>query len=372
MKIGLNATCLNNRPSGAKQRFVGIYGELFKRLPEAEFIVYEPADCKLGSWFDGSPNLSFRRTPLPSEGRIRKFLGGLGYWSAALSKEEFDIFENFSQPLVKAPSGKTLLTIHDVRRIHSDWSGWERMAYKATLARDLLVADHVITVSQAMKKEILDFDPGASISVIYNGLEASEFNAVTHADMQATRQKYKLPMEFLLAVGHHEKRKNYLRLINSIARLRDRGSAPSLVIVGNDSGEGSEIAKLIASENLSGHVKILSGLSDLEVRCAFKLCSLHVFSSSYEGFGIPILEAMAAGSPMVLSDIPVFREITQNQCVYFSHNDPDAIALAIEKVLASSSESKRQIKFGYERVKQFNFTSLAEQLANLYKTLASR
>jgi glycosyltransferase involved in cell wall biosynthesis len=372
LKIGLNATCLNERPSGAKQRFVGIYGELFKLLPEVEFVIYEPADCQVGSWFVGTPNVSVRRTPLPSQGRIWKILGGLGYWPTAFSKEQFDIFENFSQPLVKSPTGSTLLTVHDVRRIHSDGIGWERMVYKAALARDLRVADHVITVSHSMKNEILDFFPSSSISVIYNGLESCQFDAVTEADLLATRQKYKLPKDFVLAVGHHEKRKNYIRLVDAIERLRDQGVACSLVIVGNESGQGVAIAERIRSANISDQVKILSGLSDLEVRCAFKLCNLHVFPSSYEGFGIPILEAMAVGSPMVLSDIPVFREITQNQGVYFSHNDSDEIALAIDKVLTSTSERERQIKYGYERVQEFNFKSLAGQLANLYKTLSSK
>lgn len=369
MKIGLNATCLNERPSGAKQRFVGIYRELVKRLPEAEFVVYEPSDCHVGSWFDGAPNVSARRTPLPSEGRVRKFVGGLGYWPTALSKEKFDLFEGFNQPLVKAPTGRTLLTIHDVRRVHQDWSGWERMVYSVALEKDLRAADHVITVSQAMKEEILGFFPGISISVIYNGLEAREFDAVTEADLQAARQKYKLPKKFLLAVGHHERRKNYLRLIDTMARLRDRGSTCSLVIVGNDSGEGKAIEERVQSANLSGHVKIFSGLSDLEVRCAYKLCSLFVFPSSYEGFGIPILEAMAAGCPMVLSDIPVFREITESHGVYFSHNDTEAMASAIEKVLSSSSERERQIQYGYERVQAFNFKSLAGQLESLYRAM---
>ena len=367
MKIGLNATCFNDRPSGAKQRFIGIYRELIKNLSEAEFVVYEPSDCRVGSWFGDAPNVSVRRTPLPSEGRVRKFLGGLGYWSAALSEEKFDIFENFNQPLVKAPTGRTLLTIHDVRRIHPDWSGWERVVYNAILERDMRVADHLITVSQAMKVEILGFFPSASISVIYNGLESSQFNVVTDKDLHLTRQKYDLPQEFLLAVGHYEERKNYLRLIDAMAKLRDRGRVCNLVIVGNDSGQRQAIAKRVLTENLSSHVKILSRLSDLEVRCAYKLCSLFVFPSSYEGFGIPILEAMVTGCPMVLSDLPVFREITQSRAVYFDHHDTDSMAVAIDKVVTSSTERARQIIYGYERVKEFNFNNLAIQLANLYK-----
>ncbi len=369
MKIGLNATCLNERPSGAKQRFVGIYGQLVKRLPDVEFVVYEPADCQVGAWFDGAPNVTVRCTPLPSEGRARKFVSGLRYWHKALSNEKFTVFEGLNLPLVKAPSGRTLLTIHDIRGMRSESSVLERTVFKLALADSIARADHVITVSETMKQEILGFFPKASISVIYNGLDITEFANVTEANLQTVRLKYGLPENFILAVGHLERRKNYLRLIDAMARLRDRGCSCSLLIVGNDSGERQLIDERIASAKLTGSVKFLTGLSDLEVRCIYKLCSLFVFPSSYEGFGIPILEAMAAERPMVLSDIPVFREITQDKCVYFQHDDAEAMATAIEKVLSSSSERMRLIGYGKARVQAFSFQSLAGQLANLYGSL---
>ena len=367
MKIGLNATCLNDRPSGAKQRFVGIYREIVKKMPEDEFVVYESSDCSVSSWFNGAPNVSFRHTSIPSEGRALNYLSGLGYWPGKLLKENFDIFEGFHQPLVKAPTGRTLLTIHDIRRAHPDWSDWDGIIYKLALERDLRKADHVITVSEAMKEEILKIFPSVSISVIYNGLETYLFDTLTDLQLQTTKQKHNFPENFVLAVGHYEKRKNYPCLIDAIAKLRDQGRICCLVIVGNDSGERKAIEQRVQSAGLSGQVQILSGLTDIEVRCAYKLCNLFVFPSSYEGFGIPLLEAMASGCPMVMSDIPVFREITQNSYVYFPHNDAEAMAFAIEKVLKSSIECERQIKYGYERVQAFNFESLADRLVNLYR-----
>lgn len=367
LKIGLNATCLNDRPSGAKQRFVGIYGELVKRLPDAEFVVYEPADCRVGTWFEGAPNVTARRTPLPSEGRVSKFLLGIGFWRMALSKEKFDLFEGFNQPLVRAPTGRTLLTIHDIRRMYSEYGALERGVFKIALRKSIARADHVITVSETMKQEILSFFPKTSISVIYNGLDATEFTAVTSADLQAIRRKYGLAENFILAVGHLERRKNYLRLIDAMAWLRGRGLFCSLLIVGNDSGERKVIEERIESAKLTGTVKFLSGLSDFDVRCIYKLCGLFVFPSSYEGFGIPILEAMAAERPMVLSDIPVFREITQGMGVYFPHNDAEAMAAAIETVFSSSSERARLIAYGKERVQAFSFQSLARQMVSLYR-----
>lgn len=371
MKIGLNATCLNDRPSGARQRFVGIYGELVKRLPDVEFVVYEPEDCRVGAWFDGAPNVSARRTPLPSVGRARKYINGLRYWRTALCSEGFDFFEGFNLPLVKPPTGQTLLTIHDIRGMRAESGVMERAAYKVFFERSLRSADHVITVSEAMKRELLDYFPGTLISVIYNGLNAREFDTVTEPNLQAVRLKYGLAEEFVLAVGHFERRKNYLRLVDAMARLRNRGRSCSLLIIGNDSGERKAIEERIKSLDLCGSVKILSGLTDMEIRCCYKLCNLFVFPSSYEGFGIPILEAMAAGRPMALSDIPVFREITQDKCVYFPHDDTEAIASAIEKVRSSITERARLIEYGSERVQAFSFQTLAGQMESLYRSLMS-
>lgn len=369
MRIGLNATCLNERPSGAQQRFAGIYGELVKRLPAAEFIIYEPVDCRVSSWFDGAANVSARQTPIPSEGRARKFIGGIRYWRSSLQHEGLDLFEIFNLPLVKAPAGHTLLTIHDLRGLRPEYSSLERTVFKAALARSLRAADHVITVSETMKEEILSFYPGAPVSVIYNGLDARAFDRISESDLSAVRRKFALPDEFILTVGHFEKRKNYLRLVEAMARLHDRGQSCPLLIIGNDSGEGQEIRRRVASARLSGRVRLLSGLTDLEVRCAYKLCSLFVFPSSYEGFGVPILEAMAARRPMILSDIPVFRELTQDKGVYFHHHDIESMAFAIENLLSSSSERARLVEYGSKRVQTFSFHNLAAQLERLYRSL---
>ena len=73
MKIGINATCFNNRPSGAKQRFIGIYSKLFPRMKNDSFIVYEPVDCSISEWFDHYDNVTYVQTPLSSERRYQKY-----------------------------------------------------------------------------------------------------------------------------------------------------------------------------------------------------------------------------------------------------------------------------------------------------------
>ena len=369
MKIGLNATCLNDRPSGAKQRFVGIYTELFKRLDQDEFVVYEPSDCEIRRWFEESANVSYRKTPLSSQSRLKKYFDGLSYWPKTLGTEKFDIYEGFHLPLVRSPTGHTLLTIHDIRGF-SENNGWfARALHKRVFERSLNSADNVIAVSEAIRSEILGLYPDTNISVVYNGIDIDAYQRISSSETSEVRKKFGLSDSFLLSVGHFEERKNYVRLIEAVAKLHERGSGLQLVIIGNDSGELPSVRKRIEALGLSKHVVILSGLTDSEVRCVYRLCTLFVFPSAYEGFGIPILEAMAAKRPMVISDIPVFKEITQGKGAYFSHDNSDSIAHSVEEVLSSSVESSRLIRHGRERVLDFGFERIADALENVYRSL---
>jgi glycosyltransferase involved in cell wall biosynthesis len=369
MKIGLNATCLSERPSGAKQRFIGIYAGLFKRMPYADFTVYQAKDCDLSKCFPPSANVMFITTPIPSYGRIRKFLAGLGYWRNAFKLRQFDLFEGYHLPFTKSPTGKNMLTMHDIRGV-SQYSGLaERLEFGSVLVNAFRKADHVITVSEAMRSEILAFSPDLQVSVIYNGIDATEFAEVDADMLDKIPVKFGLSDGFLLTVGHFEKRKNYARLIEALAELHKRGHRLKLVMVGNESGEMHVIQALIVRAGLSDYVAILNGVSDSELRGLYRMAGLFVFPSFYEGFGIPVLEAMASGCPMVLSDIPVFREITQNQGVYFAYDKVHELVSAIETVLYSDAERRRLVSYGVKRAKDFSFDAVAADMEALYRRL---
>lgn len=369
MKVGLNATCLNDRPSGARQRFVGIYRALVERLPDTEFLVYEPRDCRVADWFAGAANVTARRTQLPSEGRLSRLVKGVGYWRRTLGEDGLQLFEGFHLPLVTAPTGRTLLTVHDLRGLYPPSRRAERALFAGVLWHSLARADHVITVSHAMRKELEAFFPKARVSVLYNGIDVEAFRATPDGTEAMVRAELDLPGPFLLSVGHFEPRKNYLTLLDAVARLKVRGEAIRLVIVGNDSGTRRDVEERAAALGLSEQVRLLSGLRDETLRALYRLATLFVFPSSYEGFGIPVLEAMAAGCPMVLSDLPVFRELTQDQGRYFPAADPEALASAISHALGSSSDRQRLVDYGLRRIQDFRFENLAGQLAELYRAL---
>lgn len=367
MKVGLNVTCLNDRPSGAKQRFLGIYGPLFNLLPDVEFVIFEPKDCHVSGWFPSQPNLSKRETPIPSLGRAGKLLKGCNYWKRSLASENFDAFEAMHIPLTRPSKGKTLLTVHDIRGVTRENNFAKRKLHSSVLRNALKRADHVVTVSNTIRSEILNFYPNTPVSVIYNGVDSSAMQSVTQNGVNAFRTKYNLPREYILAVGHIEKRKNYAKLIEAIAFLKHRKFDCSLVIIGNDSGELVSLKKLISDMDLNDNIFILADLSNDEVRCAYSNCTLLAFPSSYEGFGIPILEAMVAGKPMVLSDLEIFREITQNQSIYFDESNVESMADAIEFGLCSQQDRDDMVEYGFQRIHDFEFGHLANRLCRLYR-----
>jgi len=365
-RVALNATCLGPRPSGARQRFVGIYKELISCMPQTEFVVYNSADFCVSDFFRGLPNIRPRETPLPSQQPLSRFIRGLTFWRKELASEPFDIFEGFHLPVVKPPSGKIIVSIHDIRQMSLDWTGPQTVALRFCVEQVIRSSGLIVTVSEAMKNEILSFFPAARVHVVYNGIDTGDYVLFGREDLDKTRLKFGLQAGFILSVGHLEARKNYRRLIESLALLRERGSTYNLAIVGHDGGEKQRLQRLIHALKLSENVTFLSGVSDFDLIRLYGAARLFIFPSTYEGFGIPILEAMASRCPMILSNIPVFREIAQDSALYFDFDDPEDIASAIERGMYSADDQKARVAVGCCRVQKFTFKSLAEQMKSLY------
>ena len=366
MKIGLNATCFNDRPSGAKQRFIGLYGELFKRMHDSEFLIYQPKDCDFSKWFQ-LPNIRIISTPISSEGRVSKLVQGLNFWQRTLNREKLDLFECFNLPTIKNHHGSTLQTIHDIRSINTDGNSIEKFFSEFVHQHTINKCETIITVSQTMKDSILNSFPNANVEYIYNGIDTQHFVLQDSLVLASIQKALSLPVNFLLAVGHFEARKNYEALIDCMALLKEQGLDAPLVIVGNDNGGKAMIAEKVRSKNLQDSIFLYSNLSDQEVQCIYQLCSAFIFPSIYEGFGIPILEAMAHAKPFILSDIDVFKEITQNQGVYFQSDSPESMALAVNDALTNTDIASQLTDYGQQRVRDFDFKHLALKLQTVYE-----
>ena len=366
MRIGINATCYNDRPSGAKQRFLGLYGQIFRRMNNHEFIIFQPSDCNLESWFHGD-NIKYVKTPIPSEGRLFKALKGINYWKSTLNKYQLDIFECFNIPTIQNPNGRTFQTIHDIRSLAFESSKLKRNFSKLVHSQSIKKVDRIITVSNYMKNEIQRYFPCSDIRKIYNGIDLSMAVLSQDIDIKKRKTQLKLPSDFLLSIGHFEKRKNYSSLLDAIKLLKDKGRDLSLIIVGNDNGEKKYIADKLKNLNLEKNVILFSNLTNEDVLLMYSLCTAFIFPSTYEGFGIPILEAMANAKPFILSDIDVFKEIAKSQGNYFNPHKIESIASSIIKTIDDSQLCMELSNFGKIRVVDFDFKNIAIELQTAFQ-----
>jgi glycosyltransferase involved in cell wall biosynthesis len=370
LRIGLNATCFSERPSGANQRFRHLLGALIRARPDWHFIIYEPRDVRVAAWFADCPNVAARRTPLPSEGRIARLIAGRSYWRTALREDRLDLFEAFHLPAVIAPDCPTLLTVHDLRPVHPEAGLVSRLLAGPVLHHALARARLTLTVSETVADELRAFHPGARVRRLYNGVRAQDLARPDDAACSATRARWDIPERFVLSVGHLEARKNIGQAIAAIARLRDEGLAVPLVVVGNPGGAERELAAAITRHGLGSSVRLLSGVGGDDLRAMYHLADLLLFPSAYEGFGIPLIEAMAAGLPIAASDTPVFREIADGAAQFFALDGPGSVAAAIATLWSDPAQRSALAAAGRARLARYDFGVLAQELAGIYREIA--
>jgi glycosyltransferase involved in cell wall biosynthesis len=372
MRIGLNATCFSSDPSGANQRFRLLYGAVIERNPQITFVIFEPRDFAVSSWFAKCSNVEVVQTPLLSRGRIARFFSGIGFWHRALKAAKLDLFECFHLPVVIAPDCPTLVTIHDLRPVRSDARWIERLLAKPVFHHALSRVAGTSTVSQSVAHELSTLNPSAPVHVVHNGSIAKPAGKDDEWDRSASLSELALPEQFMLTVGPIEPRKNQGQLVRAVAYLKREGVLRPLVIAGNDGGAGASLNALISQLDVAGLVTVVSGLSDSEIAELYQRCKLFAFPSSYEGFGIPLLEAMAAQKPILASDIPVFREVAGSAAAYFPLHDVPATAQAIESLWSDPARRVRLIEEGNKRIASFDFNRLADQLAAIYSNVLAK
>ena len=249
-----------------------------------------------------------------------------------------------------------IVSIHDMafKYYKSTFSKGFVIAYNFLVPRIAEKCIHVFTVSESSKKEIckeLDLDD-AKVSVIYNGL-TDVFKQKNGKRVNLSNNKDR----YILTVSSHHPRKNYKRLIEAFSEILDKSI--KLYVIGNiiehfsNNIDMKEVIK-------KGTVRFLTNISDEELASYYQNAELFVFPSLYEGFGIPVIEAMSANLVCVLSDIPVFREIGDDSVIYVNPKDVNSIKDGISKGLKLENKS-----IEYKKLKIFNWESSADKIIEM-------
>ena len=288
---------------------------------------------------------------------------------------DLDLFHSpdFTLPPVRKGT-KTVVTVHDLsflrlpRCFEPALLDYLVKNVPAALAR----ADWILADSESTKRdliELLDAD-GERITVIYPGVEP-RFQPIADPDgLEPVRKKYGLPDRFILSLGTVQPRKNYVGLIQALARMRDREIC--LVIVGGKGWLYQDIFAAAEELGLQDRVIFAGFVDDADLPALYNLAEVFAFPSLYEGFGIPPLEAMACGIPVVTADNSSLPEVVGETGILVDAHDTEGIASAIDSVLADKDLRQRLVTQGHIQARTFTWEKAAERLLATYRFLCSQ
>jgi glycosyltransferase involved in cell wall biosynthesis len=258
-----------------------------------------------------------------------------------------------------------IVAVHDIsfRRYPRFFSPRDRLLFATLLPMTLRRADAVITLSMHAKKEILRVYPylAGKVHVVF-GAPDPMFKPITdNKSLNSVKLRYGIKSEFLLSVGNLQPRKNLCRLIKAFSLIRGDIDQMQLVIVGGAKWHVSEIYDLVSRLGLEKNVVFTSYVSDKDLVALYNLARVFVYPSLYEGFGLPILEAMACGTPVICSNTSSMPEVAGDAAVLIDPHNVEQIAETLLFVLLDPKLKQDLRERGLERATGFSWRRTAQQ-----------
>jgi glycosyltransferase involved in cell wall biosynthesis len=269
-----------------------------------------------------------------------------------------------------------VLTVHDICfTTNPEWfSPRDLRVLSSVVPRSLRRAAHVITVSEDVRRRILDRYrvPESKITAIPNGPGAgAQPIELEHARRELTAAGLATARPYLLAVGNLQPRKNLVRLIRAFeALVRERGHDVDLVVVGPPRYRAQETVD--AASPVRNRVHFTGYLTDRQLAAAYRCSAAFVFPSLYEGFGLPAVEAMAHGTPVVSSNAGSLPEVCADAAFLFDPRSVESIVEAVDQVLRNPNLRERLSRAGRARAKDFDWVKTAQRTVEVYRRVAAQ
>lgn len=366
MRIAFDGTTLRPQRTGVGYYTEHLLHHLLYVAPEEEFVVVSNRPVCTATSLPAQAHI-FERYRFPVRNVWMQTLLPM-----ALCQIQPDVahFTNSIAPLVKCVP--TVITIHDMTlslfpRLHP--------LRKQVLTRPLVAlaartADAIITVSHSARQDILRLTgvPAERVHVIHEAA-APAFHPIQDRELlEVVRRRYRLAERIILYVGTIEPRKNLLRLIEAYAHLRRRGELPhQLVCVGPFGWGYQEVRRRIEELQLGEAIRLTGYVPFADLAPLYNLSEIFVFPSLYEGFGLPVIEAMACGTPVITARNSSFREIADGAVEAIDPLETDAIAEALLRLARDADWRQELGERGLARAREFSWVHAAQKTLNVYR-----
>jgi glycosyltransferase involved in cell wall biosynthesis len=365
MRIGIDAHAVNGKPQGSRTYLLALIEALSRISGDDEIVVYSFRPDETRALLSAH-GIEHRRV-FPESGRFRLPL----VVPALALRDRLSLLHSqyVAPPFSFVPD---VVTIHDILfETNPDlFQGAFSRRSVALIRRSARRAALVLTVSEFSKNALVErysLSP-ERVVVTPNGVDRGRFRSLG-PEAENVRERYGLDRPFLLAVGRIEPRKNLTRLIRAFARVRERLSGLRLVIAGPEDFRSREVFQEMARQP-EGSVRILGAVQDEDLPALYNLAEALAYPSLAEGFGIPVLEAMACGTPVVASPRGALPEVGGDAVLWAEPEDEEALAAGIERILSDSELRERLRRAGVRRAERFDWGETAKRTNEAYRRAA--
>ncbi len=369
MRIGFDAKRALYNKSGLGNYSRNLLNALAEYYPSNDYFLYSPAIKN--HIFGGAESKFVLRSPTNLFGRVFKRVWRTRGITGMSSKDNISIFHGLSSELplsIRRSGMKSVVTVHDL--IYVRFPGLYRVIDRQFYLRKTKyaceVADVVVAISEQTKTDLINF-LGVSpdkIRVIYQGCNPEFSKAFSPDEKKAIRTKYGLPDKFLLYIGTIEERKNLLNLVKAISLLKEK---IPLVAIGRKTSYFKKVNDFIHREELP--IIFPEGVSGSELPAFYQMASCFIYPSLFEGFGIPVLEALVSGTPVITSKGACFSEAGGPGSFYIDPHNPNEIAEATARILSDSDLYNKTVKLGYKYSERFSNEKIANDYMELYRSV---
>jgi glycosyltransferase involved in cell wall biosynthesis len=294
----------------------------------------------------------------------------------ALKRERVTLFHAPHYVLPPLVPCRSVVTIHDCIHLMFPQYLPNRMALgyaRTSMALAARRATRILTVSESSKRDIVRFFGTAAdkIDVIHNAYDERFAVEPREEEVIRVRERYQLHDEFVLYAGNVKPHKNLERLIEAFSLVRSRGlDQLKLVMIGDEISKYAALRRAVHRHQLHNYVRFLGYLPEETLAVMYRLAGVFVFPSLYEGFGLPPLEAMASGTPVVTSNVSSLPEVAGDAAVLVDPYDPQAIAGGIYQVLTDERLRRDLRHKGLARARQFSWETSVRRVREIYQEVA--
>lgn len=294
-----------------------------------------------------------------------------------IAKENTQLFHGLSNELpmnIREAKIPTVVTIHDVifMRFPQYYPGFDRNLYRIKTASAIKNADAIVAISEQTKNDLIEFfDADSSkINVIYQGCDAAFNQPYNQQDVDSIKRNFSIEKPYIISVGTIEDRKNQLLLTNAFLESKIAHDF-ELILVGKQGKIAQEIQKLIEKHEKGKNVKMLYDVGFTDLPLLLKGAEFSCFSSKYEGFGIPVLESMSIGTPVLSSDASCLPEVGGDAVAYFESDNLESLKTQLELLADDKTALNSLSEKGKLRAKKFDNAKMAQEYMSLYMALSA-